>query len=212
MIKRTTAVVAVTAFGVVMGAGSRSWFDGIPCGTPAADAVYRTVVTPAVPAVTHVEQQWALWETPTVYQWQRWIVDVPGREGVYRVIHHPRGLRDRRDQPGPGGLGRAGARDRGLDGGGPRAGGGVRDRVRVRAPHGNTRWGGQPHLEHREQRSVRWLDAHCLGAPPDRGESGRSTTPSSTRPSTRPSHPAVDAVTGSARSPRLGRSGSWSPR
>ena len=89
MIKRTSAVVAVTAFGVVMGAGSALAADGIPCGTPAADAVYRTVVTPAVPAVTHVEQQWALWETPTVYQWQRWVVDVPGQEAVYRVIHHP---------------------------------------------------------------------------------------------------------------------------
>jgi hypothetical protein len=89
MIKRTSAAVAVTAFGVVLGAGSAFATDSVPCGTPAVDAVYRTVVSPAVPAVTHVEYQWALWETATVHQWRRWVVDVPGQEAVYRVVQHP---------------------------------------------------------------------------------------------------------------------------
>jgi hypothetical protein len=89
MIKRTSAAVAVTALGVVVGAGSAFAAGSAPCGTPAVDAVHRTVVTPAAPAVTHDEYQWALWETPTEHRWRRWVVDVAGQDAVHETVHHP---------------------------------------------------------------------------------------------------------------------------
>jgi hypothetical protein len=89
-INRAAGVVALTACGLAFGAVSATAAEGaVPCGAPAVDAVYRTVVTPAVPAVTHTEWRWALWGTPTVYQWRRWVVTVPGQDAVWHVIQHP---------------------------------------------------------------------------------------------------------------------------
>lgn len=88
MIKRAAAAIAVSTFGLAVGAGA-SFAAGqeIPCGTPAVPAVYDWVVTqPAVAEVSHLDYQWVRqtspeqtvlhWErvtTTTIYQWKLWV-------------------------------------------------------------------------------------------------------------------------------------------
>jgi hypothetical protein len=88
MIKRASAAIAVSAFGLALGAGA-SFADNhgeeIPCGAPAVPAVYDWVVTqPAVQEVSHLEYQWSLetehvewlWErvtTTEIYEWRLWV-------------------------------------------------------------------------------------------------------------------------------------------
>ena len=87
--KRTSAALAVTAFGLAVGAASASAADTVPCGTPAVDAVYRTVVTPAVPEVSHLEYLWTRETTTYELQWQRWVVDTAAQPAVYGTVTHP---------------------------------------------------------------------------------------------------------------------------
>ena len=87
---RTSAALAVTAFGlVVAGAASASAADAVPCGTPAVAAVYRTVVTPAVPEVSHLEYLWTRETTTWELQWQQWVVDQAAQPAVYDTVTHP---------------------------------------------------------------------------------------------------------------------------
>lgn len=87
MIKRVSAAVAVSAFGLALGAGASFAGDQIPCGTPGVPAGYDWVVTqPAVAEVSHLEHEWArqtapeqtIWHwqrttTTTIYQWKLWV-------------------------------------------------------------------------------------------------------------------------------------------
>lgn len=76
MIKRASAAVAVSAFGLAIGAGaSFAAGEEIPCGTPAVPAVYETVVVPGTPAVTHTEYLWQRTTVPVEYLWQLKVVD-----------------------------------------------------------------------------------------------------------------------------------------
>jgi hypothetical protein len=89
MIKRASAAVAVTAFGIALGAGSAFAADSVPCGTPAVEAVYSTVVVAGSPAVTHTETQWSRTTIPVLYEWERYVVTRPAQEAVYDTITIP---------------------------------------------------------------------------------------------------------------------------
>jgi hypothetical protein len=75
MIKRASTAIAISAFGLALGAGASSAADQqIPCGSPAVPAVYDWVVTqPAVPEVSHLEYEWVRQTAPavTTWRWQR---------------------------------------------------------------------------------------------------------------------------------------------
>jgi hypothetical protein len=89
MIKRASAAMAVSAFGLALGAGASfaDTHEVVQCGTPAVPAVYGWVVTqPAVEEVSHLEYRWALqtaaerteyfWQrvtTTTTYRWRLWV-------------------------------------------------------------------------------------------------------------------------------------------
>jgi hypothetical protein len=77
MIKRASAAIAVSAFGLALGAGASfadDHGDEIPCGAPAVPAVYDWVVTQRpVAEQSHLEYEWARQTAParTEWRWQR---------------------------------------------------------------------------------------------------------------------------------------------
>ena len=88
--KRVSIAVAVTALGLAMAPGVASAADGqVPCGTPAKQAVYSTVVTPGTPAVTHTEYEWSSVSEVIERQWRQWVVDSAATPAVYTTVHHP---------------------------------------------------------------------------------------------------------------------------
>jgi hypothetical protein len=89
IIKRASAAVAVTAFGIAVGAGSAFAADSVPCGTPAVEAVYDTVVVEGSPAVTHTETQWSRTTIPVLSEWERYVVTRPAQDAVYETITIP---------------------------------------------------------------------------------------------------------------------------
>lgn len=76
-VKRASAAVAVTAFGLALGAGAASAADTVACGTPAVAAVYETVVVEGTPAITRLERQWVREIEHFTHEWQLKVVDEP---------------------------------------------------------------------------------------------------------------------------------------
>jgi hypothetical protein len=87
--KRVSIAVAVTALGLAIAPGVASAADSqVPCGTPAKQAVYSTVVTPGTAAVTHDEYQWSSVSEVIEQKWHRYQVDAAAQDAVYDIVHH----------------------------------------------------------------------------------------------------------------------------
>src|SRR5690348_8640038 len=87
--KRVSIAVAVSALGLAIAPGVAFAADGqVPCGTPAKQAVYSTVVTPGTPAVTHEELEWSSVSEVIERQWHQWLVDSAAIPAVYQTVHH----------------------------------------------------------------------------------------------------------------------------
>jgi hypothetical protein len=87
--KRVSIAVAVTALGLAIAPGVASAADSqVPCGTPAKQAVYSTVVVPGTAAVTHDEYEWSSVTEVIERQWHQWLVDSAATDAVYETVHH----------------------------------------------------------------------------------------------------------------------------